>query len=102
MKIQNLPINVPRSQLNQFCQRYHIRKLSLFGSVLRNDFTNESDVDILVEFRVGKIPGLMIVSIEEELSQLLKRDVDLRTPAELSRYFRNRVLEEAVVIYDQD
>ena len=102
MKIQNLPINVPRSQLNQFCQRYHIRKLSLFGSVLRNDFTNESDVDILVEFRVGKIPGLMIVSIEEELSQLLKRDVDLRTPAELSCYFRNRVLEEAIVIYDQD
>ena len=102
MKIQNLPINVPKSQLNQFCQRYHIRKLSLFGSVLRNDFTNESDVDILVEFRVGKTPGLMIVSIEEELSQLLKRDVDLRTPAELSRYFRNRVLEEAVVIYDQD
>ena len=77
-------------------------KLSLFGSVLREDFTSQSDVDLLVEFVEGKTPGLEIIDLQDELSQMLGREVDLRTPAELSRFFRERVLVEAVVIYAQD
>ncbi len=76
-------------------------KIILFGSVLRDDFTAKSDVDVLVEFESGKTPGLAIVRMEDELSHLLGRVVDLRTPADLSRYFRDRVLQEAIVIYDQ-
>jgi len=99
--MKTLPIDLPKSEINQFCQQYHIRKLSLFGSILRDDFTVESDIDVLVEFELGKIPGLAIVRMEDELSDLLGRVVDLRTPADLSRYFRDRVLQEAMVIYEQ-
>ncbi len=99
--MKTLPIDLPNAEINQFCQRYHIQKLSLFGSVLRDDFTAKSDVDVLVEFELGKTPGLAIVRMEDELSHLLGRVVDLRTPADLSRYFRDRVLQEAMVIYDQ-
>ncbi|MGA9377694.1 MAG: nucleotidyltransferase family protein [Phormidium sp.] len=99
--MKTLPIDLPKAEINQFCQQYHIRKLSLFGSVLRDDFTNESDIDVLVEFELGKTPGLAIVRMEDELSALLGRVVDLRTPADLSRYFRDRVLQEAMVIYEQ-
>lgn len=70
--------------------------------MLRHDFTTESDIDILVEFEPGKTPGLAIIRIEDELSHLLGRVVDLRTPKDLSRYFRLlRVLQEAMVIYEQ-
>ena len=100
--MKTLPIDLPITEISQFCQRNYIRKLSLFGSVLRADFTAQSDVDVLVEFASGKKPGLGIVTIENELSSLLRRKVDLRTPAELSRYFRHLVLQEAVVIYEQD
>lgn len=97
-----LPIQIPLAKLENFCKRNYINKLSLFGSVLRDDFTSQSDVDLLVEFIEGKTPGLAIVDLQDELSQILKREVDLRTAAELSRFFRERVLREAVVIYAQD
>jgi predicted nucleotidyltransferase len=96
-----IPIDLPKAEINQFCRRHHIRKLSLFGSFLRDDFTVESDIDVLVEFERGKTPGLAIVRMEDELSHLLGRVVDFRTPADLSRYFRDRVLQEAMVIYEQ-
>ena len=99
--MKTLPINLPKAEINQFCQHNNISKLSLFGSVLGNDFTTESDIDILVEFQPGKTPGLAIIRMEDELSYLLGRAVDLRTPADLSRYFRDRVLHEAMVIYEQ-
>lgn len=93
-------ISIPQSTLTDLCQRHHISKLSLFGSALREDFTPESDIDILVEFEPGKTPGWEIIRIEQELSQLLNgRTIDLRTPQELSRYIRDRVLAEAVVQY---
>ncbi|BAU67534.1 DNA polymerase beta domain protein region (plasmid) [Stanieria sp. NIES-3757] len=97
-----LPIKIPIAKLKDFCQRNEIDKLSLFGSVLRDDFTAQSDVDLLVEFAEGKTPGLAIVDLQDELSQMLGREVDLRTPAELSRFFRERVLSEAVIIYTKD
>jgi predicted nucleotidyltransferase len=97
-----LPIQIPLAKLEDCCKRNHINKLSLFGSILRDDFTSQSDVDLLVEFLEGKTPGLAIVDLQDELSQILGREVDLRTAAELSRFFRERVLREAVVIYAQD
>jgi len=99
-----LPAAIFKEELAQFCQRHHIRKLSLFGSVLRDDFTPESDIDFLVEFEPGKTPGYFkIVSMEMELSELLEgRKIDLRTPNELSVYFLDRVMAEAVVQYDSN
>ena len=94
-----LPIELPVTKLEDFCKRNNINKLSLFGSVLRDDFTPQSDVDLLVEFLEGKTPGLAIVDLQDELSRILGREVDLRTAAELSRFFRDRVLSEAVTIY---
>ena len=100
MKQKTLPIYLSEEDIKEFCQRHSIRKLSLFGSVLRDDFTKESDVDVLVEFQPGKTPGLAIVTIEDELSNIINRQVDLRTIADLSRYFRSEVLMEAIVIYE--
>ena len=98
-----LPIAIPQDQLAEFCQRHHIRKLSLFGSMLREDFTPQSDVDFLVEFELGKVPGyLRLAGMENELSDLIGRTVDLRTPDELSRYFRQEVLDVAVTQYVQN
>jgi predicted nucleotidyltransferase len=91
--------DVPKDSLARFCRKHHIRKLSLFGSVLRNDFRPDSDVDVLVEFEPGHVPGFAIIEIENELSQLVGRKVDLRTPGDLSRYFRDRVVREARVEY---
>lgn len=93
-------IGIPEEQLAEFCRRNHIRRLSLFGSVLRDDFTPESDVDVLVEFDPVHIPGLMrFVGMEMELSEILGRKVDLNTPNSISRYFQNEVLAEAKVQY---
>lgn len=98
-----LPIQIPNSKLAEFCQRHHIRKLALFGSVLREDFTPESDVDWLVEFEPEKVPGyIRLAGMENELSEMIGRKADLRTPNELSRYFRQDVLDLAVVQYVQD
>jgi len=89
-------IGMDRAKIAEFCRRHRIRKLSLFGSALRGERTAESDVDVLVEFERGAVVGLLdLATMELELSDLLDRRVDLRTPSELSRYFRNRVLAEA-------
>ena len=93
-------IEIPRDKLAEFCKRNHIRKLSLFGSVLREDFSHYSDVDVLVEFEPGRGPGFFgLAQMERELSTILGRKVDLRTPQELSRYFREEVLSLAEVQY---
>ena len=92
-------IAIDRVRLTEFCQRNHIRKLSLFGSILRDDFRADSDVDVLVEFAPGHVPGLRFFALESELSLLLGRKVDLNTPDFLSPYFRGRVLAEAEVQY---
>lgn len=99
-----LPITIPKEKLVEFCQQNHIRKLSLFGSVLRDDFTSESDVDFLVEFLPDvRVTYFDLVRMERELSGILNgKKVDLRTPAELSRYFRQEVLDTALVQYDQN
>lgn len=99
MVIRN--IDIPSEAVAVFCQRHHIRRLALFGSVLRDDFGAESDLDILVEFDEGHTPGLAFFGMEEELSALLGRKVDLNTPGFLSRYFRDDVLKEAVVAYER-
>jgi hypothetical protein len=91
-----------RARLAAFCRQHHIRRLALFGSVLRPDFGPESDVDVLVEFEPGHVPGLLgMARLERELSAIYGRKVDLRTPEDLSRYFRQRVMEEAEAQYVQ-
>jgi len=94
-------IALPKDRLDEFCRRNHIAKLSLFGSVLREDFKPDSDVDVLVEFEEGHTPGFLgLARMEEELSEMLGgRKVDLRTPQDLSRYFREEVLDSAAVQY---
>jgi predicted nucleotidyltransferase len=97
---KKLAIEIPQDGLSEFCRRWHIRKLSLFGSILRNQLRPDSDVDVLVEFQPGRRIGLVqMARIERELSDLLGRKADLRTPADLSRYFRDDVLREAQVQY---
>ncbi len=92
-------IPLDRKAVADFCRRHRIRRLSLFGSVVRGDFGPGSDVDVLVEFEPGHVPGLEFFEMQEELSQLLGRRVDLNTPNGLSPYFRERVLAEAEVAY---
>lgn len=82
-----------------FCRRHHIHSLALFGSVLREDFRPDSDVDVLVEFEVGHTPGWDLFDLEDELSGVLGRRVDLNTPGFLSRSFRQPVLDEAQIVY---
>jgi uncharacterized protein len=97
---QGRPI-IPDHLIKDFCQKHHIRKLSHFGSYLREDFGPESDLDFLVEFEEGHTPGYFeLADMEEELSDALGGcKVDLRTPQELSRYFRDKVMAEAEVQY---
>jgi hypothetical protein len=91
-------IDIPKQKIAEFCQRHHIRKLALFGSILRDDFRPDSDVDMLVEFEPGCTVGLIrMAGIERELSEIVGRKVDLRTPQDLSRYFREEVVESAEV-----
>lgn len=94
-------IDIPSEVIATFCRRHHIRRLALFGSVLRDDFTPDSDLDILVEFEDGHTPGLAFFGMQEELSGLLGRNVDLNTAGFLSRYFRDEVMKEAVVAYER-
>jgi len=94
-------IRIDREAIANFCRRHHIRRLALFGSVLREDFHPESDIDVLVEFEPGHVPGLAFFGMEQELSTLLGRRVDLSTPEFLSRYFRDKVLAEAETQYVQ-
>lgn len=93
-------LNIDQDALSQFCRRHHIRRLSLFGSQLKGTARIDSDVDLLVEFEPGKIPGLLgLAGMEIELSALIGRTVDLRTAEDLSRYFRDEVLRTAEVQY---
>jgi predicted nucleotidyltransferase len=93
-------IAIDRVAITAFCRRHHVRRLALFGSVLRPDFRADSDVDVLVEFEPGYPVGLIrLAGLELELSELLGRNVDLRTPAELSRYFRQQVLDSSEVLF---
>jgi len=94
-------IDIPSDAIATFCRRHHIQRLALFGSVLRNDFAPDSDLDILVEFEQGHTPGLAFFGMQAELSELLGRNVDLNTPGFLSRYFRDQVMQEAVVAYER-
>jgi hypothetical protein len=94
------PIEIPYAELAAFCRANGIRKLSLFGSVVRDDFTPESDIDVLVEFEEGVRLGYRYFGIQEELAEMLGRRVDLLTPGGLSKYFRDEVLRQAEVIYD--
>ena len=94
-----VPIEIPKDKIAAFCRKHHIRKLALFGSVLRDDFRPDSDVDVLVEFEPSHIPGLAFFSMEEELSKILGRKVDLNTPKFLSRYFRQEILNEAEALF---
>jgi len=94
-------IDLPQKKLVEFCRRHRIQRLSLFGSVLRDDFGNDSDVDVLVEFEHGARVGLIrLAGMELELGAMIGRKVDLNTKGFLSRYFRDDVLAEAEVQYD--
>jgi uncharacterized protein len=96
-------ILLSRDELAGFCRENHISKLSLFGSVLREDFGPDSDVDVLVEFEEGHTPGFFgLARMEEELSELVGRKADLRTPQDLSRYFRDEVTGSAAVQYARE
>lgn len=93
-------MDIPSGQIADFCRKHHIRKLALFGSVLRDDFRADSDVDVLVEFKPGREPGFLgLARMERELSEIFGRSVDLRTPEDLSPRFRDEVLAAAEVRY---
>ena len=95
-------IEIPRARIARFCGQYHIRKLALFGSILTDRFRADSDVDVLVEFEPENYPSYFdLVGMEQELSTVIGRKVDLRTPQELSRYFRDRVVATAAVQYER-
>jgi predicted nucleotidyltransferase len=94
-------ITVSPEVIGDFCRRHHVRKLSLFGSVLRDDFRPESDIDVLVEFEPGDVPDFFdLIGMKEELMGMLGHKVDLKTPNSLSPYFRDRVLREALPLHD--
>jgi len=88
-------VSVDQERLAEFCRQNGVRRLAVFGSALRDDFGPDSDVDVLIEFEPGRTPGLSFFWMQEELSRLFDRTVDLHTPASLSRYFRSQVLAEA-------
>ncbi len=89
-------IDIPQEKIAEFCRHHYIRRLALFGSALRDDFTPDSDVDVLVEFEPGTRIGMIrLAGIELELSGILGRKVDMHTPGFISKYFRKQVLEEA-------
>jgi uncharacterized protein len=93
-------VEIPGRTIEELCRRNHIRRLALFGSILREDFGPKSDVDLLVIFEPGTTPGFGFIGIQDELSEILGRPVDLQTPASLSKYFRDKVLREAEAVYD--
>lgn len=99
----NDKIMVSKEKIADFCHRHSIRKLAFFGSILRDDFRPESDVDVLVEFAPGTTVGFFkLYNLEQELSRILEgRKVDINTPKSLSKYFRDKVLAEAEVQYVQ-
>lgn len=93
-------VDIPADKIAAFCRKHRIRRLSLFGSILRDDFTPESDIDVLVEFEAGARVGMIrLAGMEIELSELLGRRAEMNTPGFLSPYYRDRVLAEAQVQY---
>lgn len=94
-----IPVN--RAKIAEFCRKHHIRRLAFFGSVLRDDFRPDSDIDVLVEFEPEHVPGLAFFAMQTELSEILGRKVDLNTPNFLSPYFRAQVEAEAEAQYEQ-
>jgi predicted nucleotidyltransferase len=97
--MNRIRIQMPKERITDFCRQHHIRKLAIFGSALRDDFGPDSDVDVLVEFEPGHVPGLAFFGIEQELSAILGRKVDLNTAGFLSPEIREVVLKEAEVQY---
>jgi uncharacterized protein len=99
----NKKITIDKNKIAEFCKKHHIQRFSIFGSALRHDFNPESDIDVLVDFEPGHVPSLFkLFEMEEELSKIFgERKVDIRTPQDLSRYFRDKVMEEAEVQYVQ-
>src|SRR5690606_14514165 len=93
-------LTIPLDEIIAFCERYPIRRLSVFGSALRDGFSPESDIDILVEFEPGAQVGLDFITMQDELTEILGRPVDLNTPGFLSRHFRQKVLDTAQVLYE--
>lgn len=98
--MMNNNIKIPPKKLDAVCRRHQIQRLSFFGSILRDDFGPESDVDVLIEFKPDAQVGLEFFTIEQELSELFGRNVDLNTYGFLSRYFRDKIKAEAEVFYD--
>lgn len=93
-------LEIPKHKLIEFCRRHHIRKLALFGSVLREDFRPDSDVDVLVEFEPDHVPGFRFIELQEELSSIFGgRRIDLVTKKFLNRRIRESVLRDAEVQY---
>jgi len=94
-------IEIPKQKIVAYCKKNHIRKLAFFGSFLRDDFHSDSDIDILIEFEKGFTPGFFdLVKMEEQLSSFFKgKEIDLRTPNDLSRYFREKIVSNAEVLY---
>ncbi len=96
----SLEKKISKDNLIEFCKRNHIRKLSIFGSAIRGELQPDSDIDLLVEFEQDHTPGLFsIIKMEMELAEMLGRKVDLRTPEDLSRYFRDEVMQNAQIQY---
>lgn len=96
-------VKISKAWLEKFCEEHHIIKMSLFGSVVSNHFTPSSDVDVLVEFDPRNIPGLFsFVEIRDLLSEHFGREVDLRTPEDISKLFRNEVIEQSYLIYGKE
>ena len=104
MDRETLPVKIDHGKVSEFCKRNHIRKLAFFGSIIHGNFGPESDVDLLIEFAPEHNPGYFgLVRLEDQLSVFFdKRKVDLRTPNELSRYFRTDVLKESVIEYAEN
>lgn len=88
-------VNIDRAEVAAYCRRHGIRRLAVFGSALRDDFGPQSDIDVLVEFEPGRTPGLAFFAMQEDLSRMFGRMVDLHTPASISRDFRDEVLADA-------
>ncbi len=96
----SLHIQVNREQIAEFCHRHHIRRFAFFGSVLRDDFRPESDVDVLIEFEPGHVPGLIrLMGMQLEFSDMIGREADFRAPGDLHLSFRDKVIAEAEVLY---
>ena len=98
--MDKIPIHLSKSKNEKFCKKYHIVYLALFGSILTPKFNEQSDVDVLVKFEKKHIPHLFdMVKMESELASVVGRSVDLKTPNDLSSYFRDNVLAQAMIIY---